>query len=326
MPASSRDGSRQMDMPSRSRTQQKSTEILLAEVAQNQKEKKASEKKAVAFYASDENYFCAATYVAQANRNYWNLTGVDYTISLNFDLQSPLAAMMKTDEFSFIRLKHQENVRESKGNAYYRYSRNKFDVFRWTEYDAVVFVDSDSFPLRSFENLFVVPPDVDFAAPQSYYEPDNCFTSALFFTRPSNHSFEALVNKSIELDKPDMDVIVNHYMHRLPEANGMYFAKRMLQWPYFYFCLTYSKEENKTWGPHKRYQFTFPGVLCDGSYVMHFSKGGKPWTNTNFQWLPAEIRAVYEHIHQYVIACRSGKAVFDASEYERLRKALGRKH
>ncbi|KAI9319996.1 nucleotide-diphospho-sugar transferase [Dichotomocladium elegans] len=93
----------------------------------------------------------------------------------------------------------------------------KINLWRLKQYKKVVFLDADTFPLRSIDELFDRP---SFAAAPDIGWPD-CFNSGVFVAEPSEQIFNALVHMAAEkgsFDGGDQGLL-NSYFHNWPETN-----------------------------------------------------------------------------------------------------------
>ncbi len=185
-----------------------------------------------------------------------------------------LARRIKFDSFeNRLRLIERDNTL-ALYNEYYKFVLNKLEVFSLIEFERVIYLDADSHILRIPDELFDLElRGIEFAAPLAYWERDPCFHTSLMYLKPSKPTY----NKIFELAKDmmirfDMDVLNSYFQHR---ALSGWFSDGVLVLPYYYVCLTQSADSDVFANSH--FKFEFERKICDGSSILHFSVGGKPW-------------------------------------------------
>lgn len=149
-------------------------------------------------------------------------------------------------------------------HPYFRDCLVKLRIFHLIEYDRVVFVEADTMPLKSLDDLLDFTFDGPVAAPSAYWIPQPCWTSALLVVRPSaaawsrvSRRFSAAAAKQFY----DMDIV------------NAEFGAEIQTLPSGCFCL------NSEWEDVDR-----PGFFGDfvdtysKASIVHFTALGKPWS------------------------------------------------
>jgi hypothetical protein len=162
-----------------------------------------------------------------------------------------------------------------KSDECYKHVMNKLEVFAMTDYEKIVYFDSDSHILRIPLELFDLDVcGVEFAAPLAYWERDPCFHTSLMVVRPSFDTYLKVVSFAIKVGKGfDMDVLNQYYQHR---AGTAWFTDNALILPYHYVCLTHDQKITAFVNVYNNFSFNRP--ICNESALLHFSIGGKPWS------------------------------------------------
>ena len=152
--------------------------------------------------------------------------------------------------------------------GYYRHSFQKFQAFKMTQYDRIIWLDADSLLMKPIDHLFDLP-TVSVAAPIANWENEMCVTSALMIITPSIEVWNTLIVPNLHkyVNRADMDLLNEVYEHRIGDNRIL---PEMLVLPSKYLTLTT--------------EFTYPEPynndekLWKDVYVFHFSGAfGKPW-------------------------------------------------
>eukprot|EP00095_Tigriopus_kingsejongensis_P001240 maker-scaffold160_size295910-snap-gene-1.41 protein:Tk01240 transcript:maker-scaffold160_size295910-snap-gene-1.41-mRNA-1 annotation:"hypothetical protein DFA_05069" len=192
-------------------------------------------------------------------------------------------------------------------SSYYRGTYQRFHAFKLVEYDRIVIMDADGFPLKNLDHLFqvILPSNTSLAAPQGYWfnrnglsqgEPGLCpntelvvITSVMLVVDPSLELFSRVerhfgslkfgtTQQNYDMDILNKEFSCNDNIFILPKHYG-----------------TLDSEYNPD---QKLYQ---KNKLCQSFghvQYLHFSANGKPWTrgsNGNHYYLASyrfEVHAV----------------------------------
>jgi len=149
---------------------------------------------------------------------------------------------------------------------YFRDCLVKLQVLRLTDYARLVYLDADSVPLKSLDDLFAMPLDVPLAAPVAYWRPQPFWSSHLLVVVPSEELWER-ANRRLERmpaeRRYDMDVINAEFgseIHRLPPQLTLL---------------------NSEWEDRSRPSaFGDPAEALRNASLVHFTALGKPWSYT----------------------------------------------
>jgi len=162
-------------------------------------------------------------------------------------------------------------------DGYYRDCLMKLQVLNITEYDRIIFMDSDAILLRSIEHLFFLP-DVPLAAPWCYWDMNTAyFTSLLLVVRPSEDLFLRTLKRFGQNDKKwlDMDILNVEFSVRLENNPGCRQFSEINVLPSLYGILIgeFAPDWTGTFWPwHEPKSKLFE----ETGYIVHFS-GKKPW-------------------------------------------------
>ncbi len=146
---------------------------------------------------------------------------------------------------------------------YFRDCLVKLRIFQLIEYDRIVYADADAMPLKSLDDLLVLPFDGPIAAPRAYWLPQTFWTSALLVVRPSAAHWARVSRRfrsASENGVYDMEILNSE------------FCSEICTLPDGIFCL------NSEWEEADR-----PGFFGDFAEtrsrvsVVHFTALGKPW-------------------------------------------------
>ncbi|KAL9660509.1 hypothetical protein QQ045_025324 [Rhodiola kirilowii] len=161
---------------------------------------------------STESYVCGAITLAQTLLQ----TGTtrDLIILIDNSISQPTRAALVKSGWQIRVIKRIRNPRAEK-NSYNEYNYSKFRLWQLTDYDKVIFIDSDIIVLRSLDLLFHFPQ-------MSAVGNDNSiFNSGIMVLEPSNCTFHHLMNrrkKIISYNGGDQGFLneVFVWWHRLP--------------------------------------------------------------------------------------------------------------
>lgn len=230
---------------------------------------------AFAFYATDDNYALAVLVFLHRLRDLGMRSDAD-VVALHLPVSPVLTAMMR--EMGII-TKLVEPL-EQVGDPYYRHSLVKLRIFELTQYDRVLFIDSDSIPLKSLDDLLGLQLPEPIAAPSAYWLEQPWWTSAMLLARPSSSNWGRVVrhmgSRQTAHDQYfDMEVVNNE------------FAGEIGTLPSSSFCL------NSEWEVASRPgYFSDPSEAYSSVSLVHFTALGKPW-----MYSTDDVRRLRPHAH-----------------------------
>jgi len=151
---------------------------------------------------------------------------------------------------------------ESVQNSYYKYANNKLYIFKLTQYAKLIFMDSDSMPLKNLDHMFLFP-DAPVVAPCPYWEPEQQpkFVSWFMLVMPNENSFNMLIKRASDMpSQPDM------------ETFNDVFKKDMILLPSYYGLLNseWENDGNIAFHNHDKDIYT-------KTPIVHYTIKGKPW-------------------------------------------------
>lgn len=143
---------------------------------------------AYTFYSTDEGYHCHALVNAWVLRNKFAVpTTIDIVIVTL--LANPPAPKVPIQGLKIKRVARTEMITS---NGYYRDSYTKFDVLSLTEYDRIIFVDSDGLFLGNMDHLFTTPlGEEQMGAAFGWWFKGPWLTSMMFMGRPTKKWHQA---------------------------------------------------------------------------------------------------------------------------------------
>ena len=182
---------------------------------------------------------------------------IDFVLIHTITLSNEQQQILDTYGVKCISFKNTVHVR----NSYFKYANNKLYVFKLTQYDRVLFMDSDSMPLRNMDHMFMFP-DAPIVAPCSYWEPEQQpkLTAWIILIQPNNDSFDRLIKRASE--KPgqtEMDTL-----------NDV-FRDEMLLLPSYYGLL------NSEWERGDKTYHLHGDSIFEQAPIVHYTIKGKPW-------------------------------------------------
>lgn len=195
-----------------------------------------AKRRAYAFYAANDEYMCSALVNIYRLQILNTPTEIIYTIIIPDNYKPNPRYQMAADRLG-ARLTLVPPLLGPTLNGYYRDCMAKLYVFNLTDYDRIVYLDSDSLILRPLHILFDLPDAAWLAAPRAYWlDPgklrEGCgsvswnkadgpqvglqmkFTSALLVVSPSTHVWKRIIDTYFPDGKPqlqmghfDMDIL-----------------------------------------------------------------------------------------------------------------------
>jgi alpha-N-acetylglucosamine transferase len=225
-------------------------------------------KFAYAFYASSRDYLCGVL----VNIARLKALGADETIDLLLLVPKGMLVprfldIAKSVGLRILQFDNPPNLQG--GFDYYKHSNMKLLLFNQTEYDRIVYLDSDSLILKSLDHLFLLPKGIGIAAPRSYWEDDpKKFTSALMVIDPSQEMWQRVDKElhPIKEGKYDMDIL-----------NDVFMRDCMLL-PNNYLVLNSHWEDETSETRLKNTGYSSLDSLASQTHVLHFTALGKPWS------------------------------------------------
>ncbi|XP_051151021.1 UDP-glucuronate:xylan alpha-glucuronosyltransferase 2-like isoform X2 [Andrographis paniculata] len=139
---------------------------------------------------STEAYVCGAIVLAQSLRQ----TGTrrDLVLLLDAAISEPKRVALSRAGWKIRLIKRIRNPKAEK-KSYNEYNYSKFRLWQLTDYDKVVFIDSDIVVLRSLDGLF------DFPQMSATGNDGWIFNSGVMVIEPSNCTFRTLMNRREEI-------------------------------------------------------------------------------------------------------------------------------
>ncbi|EGG25002.1 hypothetical protein DFA_03248 [Cavenderia fasciculata] len=223
-------------------------------------------KHAYVFYITQPEYFCVATITTHRLRQW---TDVDIVFVFVESFVPDPFIVARLDALPNIKYKTFSNIKSSHDSkSMWVESFNKFHVFRLTEYDRLIYLDADTYILRSLDHLFALP-DASLAAPRAYWfkvDKQPFLTDTLMVLKPSMEMFYALVEASTITTGWDMDVVNAFFIHR----------NDFLLLPGIYGLLNFE------FGIGQNHYFgaDYHNTYREQAYIYHYSSF-KPWKTHN---------------------------------------------
>lgn len=255
--------------------------LVCTVVAYHPSETMGGESAALSFYATDMHYFCAALVNGVVQNNCAH--SMDVVIHYSGDRASPRARRMPTEmRFNtggrlLVRtIGHQKQI-----SGFYKNSLDKFTAMHAIGYNYTVLIDADQLILRDMwylinHHLFYELACVGF----NLAKLDHIGTLP---TLVITHNYAEIVDvpRLTRLkDMPDGNVF-DDWMKRKQHNKLVLPAETM--------CYSYDKQS-----------------YCSGSYLLHFSHGGKPWAAGGSDISP-RLRPVWKAFGNAVRQCVKGE-------------------
>ncbi|XP_020104236.1 UDP-glucuronate:xylan alpha-glucuronosyltransferase 2-like [Ananas comosus] len=135
---------------------------------------------------SSDDYVCGAVMLAHCLRNTGSTGDRDLVLLHDDSISRPKLQALAAAGWTLRRIERIHNPRAKRG-AYNEYNFSKFRLWQLTEYDKIVFVDTDILILRSLDHLFRLPQI------SAVHDSGVLFNSGVMVIEPSNCTFNALV-------------------------------------------------------------------------------------------------------------------------------------
>nr|CAD1838074.1 unnamed protein product [Ananas comosus var. bracteatus] len=135
---------------------------------------------------SSEKYVCGAVMLAHCLRSTGSAGDRDLVLLHDDSISSPKLQALAAAGWTLRRIERIHNPRARPG-AYNEYNFSKFRLWQLTEYDKIVFIDTDILILRSLDHLFRLPQI------SAVHDSGVLFNSGVMVIEPSNCTFGALV-------------------------------------------------------------------------------------------------------------------------------------
>ena len=213
---------------------------------------------AYVFYATDNKYAVAVCVAVKLLKQISIRDDVDFVV-----LHLPVTKYILNTMHKMDIITKKVDALPYLNNGYFKDSLIKLRIFQLIQYDRIVFLDSDTIPLKSLDHLFSLPFNEMIASPRAYWLRQPFVTSLLLVVKPSlmmwnrvRRHFETAFEKKYY----DMDIINLEFkeeIHYLSDEYG---------------CLN-SEWEDKDF----TYHFGNPENSHEKIRVVHFTALGKPW-------------------------------------------------
>jgi len=163
----------------------------------------ASPRRAYAFYATNNTYAIAVIVFVHLLKRLGVPDAVDVVV-----LHLPLSARVLTVMRDMGIVTRQVTAPKSLHSSNYRDCLLKLRIFELTDYDRVVYMETDAIPLRRLDSLLTFPFDEPVAAPVAHWLPQPFWNSFLLVVKPSDdlaarvsrHFESAAANKHYDMD------------------------------------------------------------------------------------------------------------------------------
>eukprot|EP01133_Synstelium_polycarpum_P007301 gene7301-8494_t len=218
-------------------------------------------KVAYVFYVTSQAYLCAVSINAHRIRQWSTVDIVVLMVNNTWYTQTTIDRLQKLPN---VHIKQVENLAPTTHDEitklFWINSWNKFYVFDQTEYDRVVYIDADTYLMKSLDHLFLLP-SVEIAAPRAYWLPQPHLTSLLMVIEPNQNTFHRLLSDAKINGGYDMDVINRLYVK----------SNQFLMLPSIYALMNgeYQDSEVNHFGDNNQ-------ATWDIQYLFHYSTW-KPW-------------------------------------------------
>jgi len=236
-------------------------------------------KFAYAFYASDLNYLCGVIVNIEKIKAFGHLPHVDFVL-IHRNIERNILDHLK--ELYHLVLVEGGDYGYYVNDGYYRDCLMKLQIYEMTDYERIIFFDSDSILLKSIEHLFFLP-DVPLAAPWAYWNMDAPqFTSLLLVAKPSKVNFERVkkwFTQAKEKNLYDMDILNWEFSVLFPDPNDQRYCRQyseIIMLPSFYGLLI--GEWGPDWNNRLKWHVSEQKLFEELGYLVHFS-GVKPWNH-----------------------------------------------
>ena len=181
-------------------------------------------KKGYIFYATNDIYGMAAIKVIRQIKNFKPSEDIDFIllyINLSRDI---LNAIEQLDVYTYEQIKL-----DFLDNNYYKDCLIKLNIFKFFNYDILLYMDVDGLPISSMEELFSYNFDENIACPLCWWGKDskygNFVTTALMLVKPSINIWNRIKSyfsrKKLNSDKRycreiyDMDIINIEFLYNM---------------------------------------------------------------------------------------------------------------
>lgn len=190
-------------------------------------------------YATNTDYLCNSIMIFEqlsylntsANKvllypNYWGIPGEQDLKDIKYQKTPETTKLLqKAKEDYGVILKSVKRLEYESDDDTWKNSFTKLHIFNMTEYERIIYLDSDSYVINSMDYLFFREKEFKNASismPVGYWEPlrDNgqsLYSSALMVIEPSTKDFDDLLNAigSRSKNDYDMDIINNIFTGRI---------------------------------------------------------------------------------------------------------------
>jgi len=214
-------------------------------------------KFAYVFYATDNNYAVAVCVAVKTLKNTGVRDDIDFVV-VHLSISKYILRTMHNMNIITKRVKKLPYA-----HKHFEDCLTKFWIFQLTQYDRVVYLDADTYPIKNLDHLFTIPFKEKIAAPRAYWLPQPFVTSMLLVFKPSMemwHRVKKYFPTALKKYLFDMDII------NLEFKDEFYYLADE------YGCLDSEWEDIDV-----PYHFGNPDESIQRIMIVHFSALGKPW-------------------------------------------------
>ncbi|KAJ3071250.1 hypothetical protein HK102_006483 [Quaeritorhiza haematococci] len=254
---------------------------------------------AYAFYATNDNYACAAMGLAQSIEDAGGRadpSSIDFVVMYTPGVSDQFVQKMKDFGFKMIPVRLIQNGVLGPGHSTWGQSVTKLQVFTLTQYERIIMLDADALALKNMDVLFDLPKYFLYA-PRAYWLSDKLVSSMVMVIEPSEKVYNEQIHFFIEEEKKgnvyyDMDVINAVFKTEvavLPATSAVL------------------NGEFTRPGSHPIGKIPFVTVedLADNALLAHFSEGpfaryGKPWDVRDMGGVivPKDSHPMFAHLYR----------------------------
>eukprot|EP01133_Synstelium_polycarpum_P016879 gene16879-20071_t len=177
-------------------------------------------KLAYVMYATDDDRLCSAT-ISAGRIAKWQPRGVDIVVLLLEGLTYDIDAVKNLQCMRNVIVKTVENLYVPGQMTNWGMTWNRYHAFNMTQYQRVLYLDTDVYLLKSLESLFELP-SARIVLSQFYWKPFLLPNSMLMLIEPNTTDFNNLMEISMSNHKYSSDVIAAYINYKDTVLSGMY--------------------------------------------------------------------------------------------------------